>query len=449
LMNRARAVLVLDELLACRTTGEPVSACIVDLQRFRDVNASLGHDVGDDVLKETARRLESEVVGAERVARLGVDKFLVILQVDAPDACRAIDGLDARLREGIEVGGISLLLETRAGVASYPVHAATAAELLRSADIALHRAKESAAKVCVFEPGDGAEQRRRLAVLSDLRHAIEIDELEVHYQPKCDVRTGRVVSCEALARWHSPQHGHVAPSEFVAYAERTGVIRNLTSWMLRSSFRQLRAWQDMGLDLTVAVNLSAADLTDPNLSLEVASLLDETGASPTRVLLEITETTAMRELGNAIRIMEQLQALGVRFAIDDFGTGYSSLASLQRLPVDEIKIDRSFVQQLGSEANGGVIVRSTIELGHAMGMKVVAEGVENDTALRILRSMECDLAQGYLLSRPLPADEFSAWLADRSAALSAARTERRLYDEANFGDTDGSGVDIEFHAGAA
>jgi diguanylate cyclase (GGDEF)-like protein len=421
LANRTRAALVLDELITSRVAGGPISACIVDLQRFRDVNASLGHDVGDEVLKEMARRLVIEVPGPDRVARLGADKFLVILAVDSVAACRAVGDLGTRLRQGLDIGGVSILLETRAGVASYPEHAATPAELLRGADIALHKAKESMSAACVFVPGDEVEHRRRLAVLGDLRRAIEADELEVHYQPKADVRSGRIVGCEALVRWHSPRHGQIAPSEFVAYAERTGAIRLLTAWVLRSAFRQLRAWQDAGLDLTVAVNLSAADLTDPGLGLEIMTLLEETRACPTRVLLEITESTVMRELANAIRIMDQLRSLGVRFAIDDFGTGYSSLASLQRLPVDEIKIDRAFVRDLGAAANDGVIVRSTVDLGHAMGLKVVAEGVEDETALRTLRTLGCDLAQGYLLARPLPAREFGDWLSARAPMLSPTR----------------------------
>jgi diguanylate cyclase (GGDEF)-like protein len=423
LPNRTRAALVLDELIARGTPGEPIATCVVDLQRFRDVNASLGHDVGDAVLKEAARRLTIEVPGPDRVARLGADKFLVILAADSATARHAVADLGTCLRAGLDVEGLSILLESRAGVASYPEHGASAAELLRGADIALHKAKESSATVCVYARGDEAEHRRRLAVLGDLRRAIEADELEVHYQPKADVRSGRVVGCEALVRWHSPQHGHIAPSEFVAYAERTGAIRLLTSWVLRSAFRQLRLWQDAGLDLTVAVNLSASDLTDPDLGLEIMALLDETRACPARVLLEITESTAMRELPNAIRIMEQLRLLGVRFSIDDFGTGYSSLASLQRLPVDELKIDRAFVRDLGAAANDGVIVRSTVDLGHAMGLKVVAEGVEDESALRALRALGCDLAQGYLLSRPLPAHEFCDWLAAQPALATPTRLD--------------------------
>ena len=418
LPNRTHAVLVLDELIARVAGSGCLSACIIDLQRFRDVNASLGHDIGDQVLKETARRLSDKVCGPDRVARLAADQFLVILDADTCSArCVALE-LATHLRTGLEVGGISILLESRVGVATFPEHGSTAEELLRGADIALHKAKESAGTVCVYTPGDEVEHRRRLAVLGDLRRAIEADELEVHYQPKADARSGQVVGCEALVRWHSPQHGYIAPSEFVAYAERTGAIRLLTSWVLRSAFRQLRAWEDAGLDLHVAVNLSAADLSDPDLGLEVINLLETTRACPARVLLEITESTVMHELPNAIRIMEQLRMLGVRFAIDDFGTGYSSLANLQRLPVDELKIDRAFVRELGASGSDSVIVRSTIDLGHAMGLKVVAEGVEHESTMRALRSFGCDLAQGYLLSRPLPAKAFQAWLAARVRLMS-------------------------------
>jgi diguanylate cyclase (GGDEF)-like protein len=425
LPNRARATVVLDEFIARGAEAGSVAACVVDLQRFRDVNASLGHDVGDLVLRETARRLSEQVPGTDRVARIGADRFLVILDADCAHARAAVAELAAHLSAGLDVGGVSMLLETRAGVACWPEHAATAADLLRGADIALHKAKESGADACVYAPGDEAEHRRRLAVLGDLRHAIAANELEVYYQPKADVRTRRVVGCEALLRWHSPKHGYIAPSEFVSYAERTGAIRLLTSWVLGSAFRQLRDWQDAGLDLELAVNLSAADLMDPGLALEIIGLLEETRANPARVILEITEGTAMRELANAIRVMEPLRQLGVRFAIDDFGTGYSSLASLQRLPVDELKIDRAFVHDLAGSADSGAIVRTIVDLGHAMGLKVVAEGVEDEPALAALAALGCDVAQGYLVSKPLPAPEFVAWLANwRPAAAPAADRER-------------------------
>ena len=264
LPNRARAIVVLDELIARSADAAPIAACVVDLQRFRDVNASLGHDVGDLVLRETARRLSERVPGTDRVARIGADRFLLLLDADCAQARTAVADLAAHLRAGLDVGEVSILLETRAGVACWPGHAATAADLLRGADIALHKAKESGADICVYAPGDEAEHRRRLAVLGELRHAIAANEIEVYYQPKADVATRRVVGCEALLRWHSPRHGYIAPSEFVSYAERTGAIRLLTSWVLCSALRQLRAWQDAGLDLHVAVNLSASDLMDPD-----------------------------------------------------------------------------------------------------------------------------------------------------------------------------------------
>jgi diguanylate cyclase (GGDEF)-like protein len=312
LPNRTRASLVLDELIRGAAAG-PIATCILDLQRFSDINASLGHDVGDEVLREAARRLIGKVPDPDRVARLGADKFLVILDADSVAACRVAIDIATHLRAGLDVEGVSVLLESRAGVASYPEHAATAAELLRGADIALHKAKELGTTVCVFVPGEEIEHRRRLAVLGDLRRAIQDDELEVHYQPKADARSGHVVGCEALVRWLSPVHGYIAPSEFVPYAERTGAIRLLTSWVLRSALRQLRTWQDAGLELNVAVNLSAADLTDPDFGLEIIALLEETRADPARVILEITESTVMRELPNAIRVMDQLRSLGVRF----------------------------------------------------------------------------------------------------------------------------------------
>lgn len=413
LPNRVRAALVLDDLIEGRGGQGPVAACIVDLQRFRDVNASLGHDVGDLVLREAARRLSREVPGVDRVARLGADKFLVTLDADPATARRAVENLASHLRAGLDIGGVSMLLESRAGVACHPEHGATAAELLRGADIALNKAKDAAASVCVYAPGDEVEHRRRLAVLGDLRRAIEANELEVYYQPKVDLRSGRPTGCEALLRWHSPKHGYIAPSEFVSYAERTGAIRLLTSWVLRQAFRQLRAWQEAGLDLHVAVNLSAADLGDPGLGPEIIALLEETRARPDRVVLEITESTVMREFENAIRIMEPLRQLGVRFAVDDFGTGYSSLASLRRLPVDELKVDRAFVRELGATSDDGTIVRTIVDLGHAMGLRVVAEGVESEGAMRALQSLGCDLVQGYLLSKPLPATHLADWLAMR------------------------------------
>jgi len=258
-------------------------------------------------------------------------------------------------------------------------------------------------------------QRHRLAILGDLRRAIAADELELHYQPKVAVPSGRTVGCEALVRWRHSQKGFIPPGDFIPHAERTGLIRVLTAWVLGTAFRQLRCWQEEGLSLDVSVNVSPADLADPSFADAVAALLAQSGADATRVVLEVTESAAMKDLPNTLGVMEQLRVLGVRFSIDDFGTGYSSLAHLRRLPVDEIKIDRSFVQELEAQQTDDVIVRSTINLGHALNLKVVAEGVEILASWDALHRLGCDLVQGYFVSKPMAAAAFTAWARGRTA----------------------------------
>jgi len=252
-----------------------------------------------------------------------------------------------------------------------------------------------------------------MAILGQLRHAIASDQLQLYYQPKVTSAGGCVVGCEALVRWQHPERGFIPPSDFIPHAERTGMIRFLTAWVLSSAFRQLRCWQDAGLTLDVAINVSPTDLADPGFVQALTAELTQTGADPTHVVLEITESAAMKDLPNALRVMDSLRLLGIRFAIDDFGTGYSSLAHLKRLPVDEIKIDRSFIQELEARPADDVIVRSTINLGHALGLKVVAEGVELAASLAALASFDCDLIQGYIVSKPMPAAEFTRWVMER------------------------------------
>jgi EAL domain-containing protein (putative c-di-GMP-specific phosphodiesterase class I) len=258
--------------------------------------------------------------------------------------------------------------------------------------------------------------RHRLAVLGDLRRAIGADELELHYQPKVALPSGTPVGCEALVRWRHPQKGFIPPGDFIPHAERTGVIRLVTAWVLGAALRQLRSWEAAGLHLDVAVNVSPADLADPGFADAVTVMLAETGADATRLVLEVTESAAMKDLPKTLRVMEQLRVLGIRFSIDDFGTGYSSLAHLKRLPVNEIKIDRSFVQELETRQTDDVIVRSTINLGHALNLKVVAEGVEVPYSWDLLERLGCDLVQGYFVAKPMPAAEFTAWVSGRVAA---------------------------------
>jgi EAL domain-containing protein (putative c-di-GMP-specific phosphodiesterase class I) len=267
----------------------------------------------------------------------------------------------------------------------------------------------------VYVSGDDEMHRHRLAILGELRHAIEANELELFYQPKVNVATGAAVGCEALIRWRHPQKGYIPPGDFVPHAERSGAICSLTQWVLNNAFRQIEAWRVQQLILDVSINISPTDLADPGFADSVERLLQATGVDASRVVLEVTESGAMKDLQSTMRTMERLRVLGIRFSIDDFGTGYSSLAHLRRLPVDEIKIDRSFIQELESGAADDVIVRSTINLGHDMHLKVVAEGVEISASWNALAAMGCDLVQGYFVAKPMPAAQFAEWVQVRSA----------------------------------
>jgi diguanylate cyclase (GGDEF)-like protein len=422
LPTRARMTEVLDELItAKRRESGALAICIVEILQFRNVVGSFGHAAADGVLREVAQRLASDGGMHDRIARIGTDQFLVVLEkFDETSSVRAGDLIGEKLRVPFDYDGVSLQLETRIGVAMFPADAECAADLLQLADLALYRAGETGAGVSAFVRGDDEVHRRRLAILGALRRAIAADELELHYQPKVSLRTGEVVGCEALVRWRHPLKGVIPPSDFIAHAERTGLIRVLTTWVLGTAFRQLHAWQMAGVVLDVAINVSPVDLADPDFADSVAALLAKTGADATHVVLEVTESGAMKDLPNTLRIMEQLRILGIRFSIDDFGTGYSSLAHLKGLPVDEIKIDRSFVKELEKNTADDVILRSTINLGHALNLKVVAEGVEVVAGWDALAQLDCDFVQGYFVSKPLAAADLMTWMDKRQAGPPAA-----------------------------
>jgi len=426
LPTRARMTELLDELLvAKRREGRAVATCIVEILQFRNIVGSFGHAAADGVLREIALRLASEEGMRDRVARVGTDQFFVILErLEENSSVRAADLIGEKLRAPFDYDGVSLQLETRIGVSRFPEDADCAADLMQLADLALYRATEAGTGLGAFVPGDDEVHRHRLAILGALRRAISADELELHYQPKVSLRTGAVVGCEALVRWRHPQKGMIPPVEFIAHAERTGLIRVLTTWVLGAAFRQLHAWQKIGLDLDVSINVSPVDLADPDFADSVIALLTQTGVDATHVVLEVTESGAMKDLANTLRIMEQLRVLGIRFSIDDFGTGYSSLAHLRRLPVDEIKIDRSFVQELENKSADDVILRSTINLGHALNLKVAAEGVEVAFGWDALGRLGCDLVQGYFVSKPLAAADFIAWMGKRQGDPPASAAPR-------------------------
>ncbi len=405
LPNRACAERHLDAVLG--EIPRVLAALIVlDVRNVREINASLGHHVGDDALREVARRLRQNVAPRDLVARLAANQFLIVARDCSPErAVLLAEQLAGAVRSGFHLPAVSLELHVGAGVCCSPQHGSTAAELLRRAQIALEDAEEARTRVALYREGRDGEHRRRLALAADLRGAIERSELSLVYQPKVSVATRTIGSFEALVRWRHPELGAISPAEFVPIAERTGSSRRLTSWVLAAAIRQMAEWRRAGVDVEVAVNLSAPDILDPLLGEEIRGTLRAAGVEPSRLALEITESAAMRDAPLAARHMQLLRIEGVRFAIDDFGTGYSSLSQLSRLPVDELKIDRSFMMHAHERRDDATIVRSTIELAHSMGLKVVAEGVEDPRGWNLLRRLGCDFAQGYLISRPLPAAE--------------------------------------------
>ena len=420
LPNRAFAERHVDELLK-REPDTHGALIIVDVRNVREINASLGHHVGDDALREAAQRLRQNVGGGDLVARVAANQFLIVVRDCSPARATLLAEQFAGVtRAALHLPTVSIELHANAGVCAYPEHGGSAGELLRRAQIALEDSEEARGGVASYRAGRDEEHRRRLALAGDLRAAIEQDDLTLVYQPKVAVATRSVKSLEALLRWSHPKLGAISPAEFVPIAERTGISRRLTSWVLQTCVRQMLAWRRDGLEVEVAANLSATDILDPELGDEILGILRTNGIEPTRLVLEITESAVMRDAPLAARNMQLLRVAGVRFAIDDFGTGYSSLSHLSRLPVDELKIDRSFITHAHERRDDEAIVMSTIELAHSMGLRVVAEGVETAECWNLLRRLGCDFAQGYLISRPLSATDIAPFVHQANQLLSSS-----------------------------
>jgi diguanylate cyclase (GGDEF)-like protein len=420
LPNRWFATQVLERLAAEGAQQHSRGALIlIGIRNLRDINASLGLSVGDDVLREVAHRLRQNVAEADTVARLGEAQFVVISPGCSPErALLYAEQLVGLVHTGFHLAGVGLDLHVACGLCLVPEHGRTAEELLQHAQIAIEEARSAHSGVASYRPGQDDVYRRRLTLVTDLRAAIDGNQLHLVYQPLVTMATRSVRTLEALVRWTHPQLGAVLPGEFVPLAESTGGSRRLTDWVLKSAIRQMGCWREEGLDLQLAVNLSAPDILDPHLGDEILALLRQHSVHPTSLLLEITESAVMRDPQGAARNMQLLRIAGVRFAIDDFGTGHSSLSQLSLLPVDELKIDRSLIAQ----AAGGTatIVTSTIELGHSMGLKVVAEGVEDAEAWSMLRRLGCDFAQGYLISPPIPVAKVAPFVRQANQLLPAS-----------------------------
>jgi diguanylate cyclase (GGDEF)-like protein len=386
---------------------EPAAMLLIDLDRFKEVNDTLGHDYGDALLVEVAERLGGVLRRDDTLARLGGDEFAVLV-AGTPDraAVAEVAGrLQDVLRRPFALRGVAVELEASIGVAHYPEHGSTAGELLQRADVAMYDAKRGRHGVATYASERDPYSADRLGLLAELRRAIERDELLLHYQPKVSLHSGELTGVEALVRWLHPSRGLLGPDEFVPLAERTGAVADLTRWVVDRALAQQRAWREQGVDLPVAVNLAAANIVDVTLPDAVARLLERHGVPGDRLECEISEHTVMADPVRASDVLGGLRALGVRLSLDDFGTGHSSLAYLKRLPLDEVKIDRAFVAGMADDENDAVIVRSTIDLARNLGLEVVAEGVENAETMHTLAELRCDIAQGYFISRPLPAGE--------------------------------------------
>ena len=404
----SHAIAASKSLAAKNGSGPSVGMIVMDVDRFKDVNDTLGHNFGDQLLVEIGRRLEHTIGSTDKVARLGGDEFAV--RFTAADATDIAARVGTAFHAPFVLGDVSIEVNASLGIAIYPDHAGDADTLIKRADIAMYEAKKNQAGVAVYDSGRDEHSLRRLSLMMELRQAIAGDELELYYQPKIDIATARVVHAEALVRWNHPRHGVMRPDEFIPLAEQSGKIGLITKWVIRKAIAQCAAWRRDGLDLTVAVNLSALDLFDSELPTFISGLLSDAALPPEKLVLEITESAVMKDAAYAQKILADLKRRGLCLAIDDFGTGYSSLAHLKRLPVDELKIDKSFVQNLTeSAADDLVIVRSTIELGHNMGLIVIAEGVETAESWRILKRLGCDMAQGYYMSAPLPVGAIGEW----------------------------------------
>jgi diguanylate cyclase (GGDEF)-like protein len=387
---------------------------LLDLDHFKDINDTLGHQYGDDLLRELGPRLAARMGADGVVARFGGDEFGVLPAVRTENlaSLTAIaEDVVACLREPVVFDDITLQVDASIGVARYPSDGHDAQTLLRRADIAMYEAKAQRDSHRFYTHGQDHHSASRLNLVGDFRRALDKDdEIVVHFHPIVDLESGAVHGAEALVRWQHPELGLLQPAAFLEIVEQTGLIGAMTDHVLKLAIAECAAWHAAGRELTVAVNLSVRNLHDPMLSSQVAQLLDRHHLAPESLMLEITESMILSDPQRALVTVEALSEIGVRFAVDDFGTGHSTLANLRRLPVHELKIDRSFVTPMLNEASDAVIVRSTVELGHALGLKVVAEGVEDPVTLDRLREMGCDRAQGHHFSKPIPPIEFMRWI---------------------------------------
>ena len=423
LLNRAAFLRVLEAKLR---SGDPASSdlVVVDIAHFRQTTEVFGHETGDELLRAIGQRLRHLAESGDRVARTGSDEFRVWLRAGATPM-QSAELVLAAITEPFKVGGSDVLLEARAAVARHPDHASDAPELVRRVEIALDEPKTKGRTIVVATARSEQERLSRLETLAGLRAAIDNGELRLHYQPILELPSVHVSGVEALVRWQHPDRGLLAPGEFIPVAEQSGLIVPLTKWVLNEALRQSRVWSDEGQRIRISVNIGAKTLArSATLAVTLGDLLKSHRVDPELLALEVTESDVMAEPEHAIECLNELKALGIRIEVDDFGTGYSSLAYLQKLPLDAVKIDRSFITPLLVDTGTSAIVRAAVELSHALGLEAIAEGVEDQAVVEILGAMGCDAAQGYVFARPMPAGQVAGWMASHSADILSAPAPR-------------------------
>jgi diguanylate cyclase (GGDEF)-like protein len=412
LMNRAAYAAALAQALS--RPDATIAVAVINLHRFRRINEHLGFAVGDAVLREMAVRLSTGPNAPDAVARLAADQFAAFTRL--PDGSTAQQWgaeLLARMADPVVVKAQPIDISATIGIALAPADAATADECLSCADLALERARRDKRPLALYEPGLKPAMLDQLSLLGELRQAIERDELRLYFQPKIELSTNRVAGAEVLLRWQHPTRGLLGPGAFIPFAEQTGFIRRITQWTLDRAVKQAAEWHAAGRSLSLAVNVSADDIGDNRFDFRVASTLTRHNLPPNLLTLELTESGFIDDPEQALGILDMLATLGVILSIDDFGTGYSSLSHLARMPVQEVKIDQSFIRGMEEDAEFASVVRSAIEMGHSLGLKVVAEGIETTLAAERLRHMGCDIGQGYLYAKPMTCADLDQWLLDK------------------------------------
>lgn len=397
-------------VLATPHHERPVALLLMDLDRFKDINNTLGHHVGDLLLQQVGMRLREVVKEPGIVARAGGDEFaLLLLGSDREGAIAAARGMLGALDRPFLLDGLSLNIRGSIGIAICPDHGEDGNTLMRRADVAMYVAKQHGQGFALYSPEVDQYSPRRLRLVADMDGALVRRELFLHYQPKVSLSTRRMIGVEALARWEHPELGLVGPDEFIPLGEHAGWIRSFTLWGIEEALRQCALWRGMGLEVIVAVNLSVRNLQDVNLTEKVVELLESSGVTAPWLDLEITESDVMSDAEHAMKVLTRLSEIGVRVTIDDFGTGYTSLSYLKKIPADEIKIDKSFILNMAVDEDDAAIVRSTIDLGHNLGFKVSAEGVEDQETMDRLVALGCDAVQGFFLSPPVSAADLLQW----------------------------------------